>query len=117
VRIDENAAIGGSRVKSRDHRTGKEYVTVRVQPSAKRLAAAKDARRWWASNRPVLAQTGPLGPQDYGERTGAAPWQRSFQGVRLFHVDDNVIARTAYVAVGDLKAERPQAPKVRVAVS
>lgn len=68
---------------------------VQVPPYAGPLDEAPDARDWWDGHRPLLLQTGALGPMENH--------QVSFSGFRLLTVRDNVIQRIRFVSIETLE--------------
>lgn len=66
------------------------------------LSNAPDARAWWAEHRPLVLQTGALGPV---ENT-----QVSFSGFRLLSVKDDVIEKIHFVSILKLEAARYSIP-------
>ena len=105
VRVRTDAKPGGRPVEVRDQRTGAEFKRLDVPSCANALATAKHAEGWWSTNAPVLAQTGPLGPVDNSRRTHrkGSPPKPMFQGFRMFAIEKNAIARSAYVRASAMR--------------
>jgi len=69
---------------------------LQVPPYPTPLSQAVDPRAWWATHRPLVLQTGPLGPQDNS--------QVSFSGFRLLSVAGDVIEKVHTISIGRLEA-------------
>jgi len=69
---------------------------VRTPPYADPLDQSADPAAWWDEHRPLLLQTGALGPMESS--------QVSFSGVRLLTVSAGVIQRVAFISVERLEA-------------
>ena len=74
----------------------KHGYAVQVPPYADPLDRAADKRNWWSRHRPLLLQTGALGPMENN--------QVSFSGFRLISVHDNVIQQVHYLPIERLEA-------------
>jgi hypothetical protein len=76
-----------------------------IPPFAAPLDAAGSARDWWRQYRPLIVETGPLGPIDRSQRAdqGVRP-DPSFNGFRLFQIDGGVIEKGRYVTLEQLRA-------------
>ncbi len=77
--------------------TGSMYKNVvRVPPYARPLLSeATDVRAWWAEHRPLVLQTGALGPLDTS--------QVSFSGFRMLMVRNNVIQKIHFLSTERLE--------------
>lgn len=69
---------------------------VRSPPYADPLDRTADPRAWWDRHRPLLLQTGALGPMESS--------QVSFSGIRLLTVAAGVIQRVSFISVERLEA-------------
>jgi hypothetical protein len=69
---------------------------LQVPPYPTPLSQAADPRAWWATHRPLVLQTGPLGPQDNS--------QVSFSGFRLLSVAGDVIEKVHAISTDRLEA-------------
>lgn len=91
---------------------------VQVPPYADPLAAAPDAPAWWDRHRPLVLQTGALGPLEND--------QFSFSGFRVLTVEGGVITAVSHVPMARLHdagyrlpwpdAVRPDPPRRHVLV-
>ncbi|MEJ7601261.1 MAG: tachylectin-related carbohydrate-binding protein [Kofleriaceae bacterium] len=63
---------------------------INVPPYATPLASSNDPKAWWASHRPLVLQTGALGPTDTA--------QVSFSGFRVATVRNNVIEKISFLS-------------------
>jgi hypothetical protein len=80
----------------------KHQYTIAVPPYASPLATAPDARAWWAAHRPLLLQTGALGPMENN--------QVSFSGFRVISVRGDVIDKIHQVSIDRLQASDYRLP-------
>ena len=69
---------------------------IQVPPYPNPLSSAPDARAWWDEHRPLVLQTGALGPLDSA--------QASFNGFRVLQVKTNVIDKIHFVSIPRLEA-------------
>jgi hypothetical protein len=73
-----------------------------VPPYATPLSSSPDPRAWWAEHRPLVLQTGALGPLDNS--------QVSFTGFRVLSVKNDVIDRIHFVSTERLEASQYRLP-------
>ena len=81
------------------------FPALKVPPYTKPLSSAPDKRGWWEQYRPLVLETGPLGPVDQNLRVDREEGSdinptkpgSSFQGIRMVSVRNNVMADIAYV--------------------
>jgi hypothetical protein len=71
-----------------------------VPPYPKPLSSAPDPRTWWAEHRPLVLQTGALGP--------LKNWNARFEGFRIVSVKNNVIEKIHFLSIEKLEANRFQ---------
>lgn len=76
----------------------KHTYQLQVPPYPQPLSSAPDPRTWWAERRPLVLQTGALGPREDTEF--------SFNGFRVLTVKNDVIDKIHFVATD--KLERSQ---------
>jgi hypothetical protein len=69
---------------------------IQVPPYADPLDTTQDKVAWWDRHKPLLLQTGALGPME--------SHQVSFSGFRLLSVRDNVIDKVHFVSIERLEA-------------
>ena len=69
---------------------------LQVPPYPTPLSHAADPRAWWATHRPLVLQTAPLGPQENS--------QVSFSGFRLLSVSGDVIEKVHTISTDRLEA-------------
>jgi hypothetical protein len=69
---------------------------LQVPPYPTPLSEAANPRAWWATHRPLVLQTAPLGPQDNS--------QVSFSGFRLLSVSGDVIEKVHTISTDRLEA-------------
>ena len=69
---------------------------LQVPPYPTPLSQAADPRAWWATHRPLVLQTAPLGPVENN--------QVSFSGFRLLSVKSDVIEKVHTISIGRLEA-------------
>ncbi|MDQ4036776.1 MAG: metallophosphoesterase [Actinomycetota bacterium] len=68
---------------------------LQVPPYPNPLSSAPDPRAWWSDHRPLVLQTGALGPLDNSSV--------SFSGFRLLSVRDDVIEKIHFVPIDRLE--------------
>jgi hypothetical protein len=73
-----------------------------VPPYATPLSSSPDPRAWWAEHRPLVLQTGALGPLDNS--------QVSFTGFRVLSVKNDVIDKIHFVSTERLEASQYRLP-------
>jgi hypothetical protein len=71
-----------------------------VPPYPNPLSSAQDPRAWWAEHRPLVLQTGALGP--------LKNWNVRFEGFRMVSVKNNVIDKIHFLSIEKLEANRYQ---------
>lgn len=86
VRVADGAAPDGRPTRRRD---GKYSVDIPPYPNP--LVSSADPRTWWTDHRPLLLQTGALGPIENPDV--------SFSGFRVLTVVQNVIERVSFVPI------------------
>lgn len=75
---------------------------LQVPPYPTPLTSAPDPRAWWSEHRPLVLQTGALGPLESS--------QVSFTGFRLLSVKNNVIDKIHFVSMETLDASQYRMP-------
>jgi hypothetical protein len=84
----------------------REWRSLDVPPYGAPLSRATDFKEWWNRHRPLIAQTGPLGPvgQNTRKDLGSNPTKPGpdFQGVRWISVSNDAISRISYASLVDL---------------
>jgi hypothetical protein len=75
---------------------------VQVPPYPTPLRSAADPQAWWTGRRPLVLQTGALGPTENS--------QVSFTGFRVLSVKNNVIDKIHFVAMETLEAGQYRTP-------
>ena len=76
--------------------TAKHARQLQVPPYADPLSHSPDPRAWWAAHRPLVLQTGALGPMENN--------QVSFSGFRLLSVKGDVIDKVHTISTDRLEA-------------
>jgi len=71
---------------------------IQVPPYANPLNSAEDSAQWWEQHRPLILQTGALGPLDNSQAT--------FTGFRVITVKNNVIRKIDFIPTDRLEAKR-----------
>ncbi|HZM78508.1 MAG TPA: hypothetical protein VFC19_22505, partial [Candidatus Limnocylindrales bacterium] len=69
---------------------------LQVPPSPAPLSQSQDPRAWWAAHRPLILQTGALGPMENN--------QVSFSGFRLLSVKGDMIDKVHSISINRLEA-------------
>lgn len=118
VGFDPNALVGvqvkaGAPLNSvphnriQDHRFEGDEWTVEVPPYDDPLSATKDPSTWWNDHRPLILQTGAVGPTESRSNSRKEPGKErpspSFQGFRVLSVAFNTINAIHYVRLDDLR--------------
>jgi hypothetical protein len=120
LEVDPTVAAGQAVREARGHHKllPPEVATVfralRIPPYSDPLDRAEDKDAWWAKHRPLVLQTACLGPVDYPQRprmdeeTKTATRPRvMFQGIRTLSIEDDRIARIAYVGIEEIRTGPP----------
>jgi LGFP repeat/Calcineurin-like phosphoesterase len=81
---------------------------VAVPPYADTLdsveARGEDLQDWWHDHRPLLIQTGALGPLEATQKSEAGMKPHvSFQGFRVLHIADNTVRKIRYVRTPEFR--------------
>lgn len=117
IRVSDTASTNGRVRQIRDHRFDPPLVfnQLDVLPYADPLDGIENFQAlkaaWWARHRPLIVETAALGPRDHNQRvTGSTKPSTSFQGFRYFGVNDNVIRRSHYVVLDELRSHDFEMP-------
>jgi hypothetical protein len=88
---------------------GEEW-TMTVPPYGDPLNSAADRTRWWREHRPLVMQTGAIGPMEIASNSRHQPGKPkpnpSFQGFRVLTVAFNTINAMHYVSMEELRASQ-----------
>lgn len=109
VRVVPGAPAGGVVQPIRDSRdtaVWPDRSELHVPPYPAPLSDASNAAAWWQAHAPVVVQTAALGPCANTRRSldvNEHPPKPNFQGFRLMQVIGNVIARSQYVSMPELR--------------
>ena len=87
---------------SRMSQTAMHKYRLQIPPYATPLASAADPKAWWTEHRPLVLQTGALGPLDNT--------QVSFTGFRVVMVKKDVIDKIHFVSTERLEASQYRLP-------
>ena len=80
-----------------------------VVPYQAPLSLATDKRQWWETHRPLLLQTGAVGPMEANQRRETVAGKKrsypgpSFMGRRVIEVNGNVIQRIKYTTMTEIR--------------
>ena len=102
----------------RDSRWEGDEWTIAVPPYHDPLNSAGDRLAWWHQHRPLVMQTGGIGPMEEGSNSRRVPGKAkpnpTFQGFRVLTVASNVINSIYYVSMADLRARQFTMPWERL---
>ena len=111
IRVRLGAALKG---KPSDIDTGwGKAKSLEIPPYQAPLSLATDKRQWWEKHRPLLLQTGAVGPMDVNQRRETVAGKKrtypgpSFLGCRLIDVKGNVIHRIKYATMSEIRRALP----------
>jgi hypothetical protein len=102
VSVKEGAPPNGTPTNlAQDSRWEGEEWRLDVPPYPRPLATATDIAAWWSQHRPLILQTGGVGPMEGQSNSRREPKKRmpdpSFQGYRLITVTDDKISAIHYI--------------------
>ena len=102
VSVKEGAPPNGTPTNlAQDSRWEGEEWRLDVPPYPRPLATATDIPAWWSQHRPLILQTGAVGPMEGQSNNRREPKKRmpdpSFQGYRLITVTDDKISAIHYI--------------------
>jgi len=102
VKVNKNINRPSS-IKRRFSKYGpsKSYYEQEIPPFKEPLNQSKDPKKWWDKYKPLFIQNAPLGPLDKHQREDEEGIKDSpdpsFQGIRLIHVENDVITQIKHI--------------------